>query len=141
MAKPDFSGIWRLDPARSKLSSPPVTRLLMKIAHEEPRFTQTIRADLPDGRVQISTFSGVSGGGEFVNQTPNGAWHSAATWEGDSLLIESFVTLGARRFHFRDHWYRSADALVMQHRGGDLAGQIAWLESAPQLAGEFDAAP
>jgi hypothetical protein len=137
--KPDFTGIWRLDPKRSKLMSPPFARMLMKIAHAEPDFAQIIRVDLADGRPQLSNFRGVTGGAQFVNETPRGAWHSAATWDGDELLIESFVTMGERKFHFRDHWFRSGPALVMQHRGGDLAGQIAWLDSAPDLAGEFSA--
>ena len=135
--KPDFTGIWRLVPERSRLMSPPVARTLMRIVHREPDFEQSIRADLADGRSQLSIFRGITGGAQFVNETPRGVWHSAATWEGDELLIESFVTMGANRFHFRDHWSRSGPALVMQHRGGNLAGQYAWLEPAPELAGEF----
>lgn len=47
--------------------------------------------------------------------------------------------MGERRFHFRDHWLRTGEILVMEHRSGDLAGQIAWLQPAPELAGEFPA--
>lgn len=138
MAKtPDFTGIWRLVAERSRLLSPPVARTLMKITHREPDFEQIIQARMADGRLHSSTFRGITGGAEFVNQSPRGAWHSAATWEGDELLIESFVTQGANRFHFRDHWSRSGAGLVMQHRAGNLAGQYAWLDPAPELAGEF----
>ena len=138
-SKPDFTGIWLLDTARSKLFSPAFARMLMRIVHREPEFEQTIRVDLPDGRVQLSTFAGITGGAEFVNDTPRGTWRSAATWEEGELLIESFVTIGERRHHFRDHWSRLGPALIMQHRGGDLAGQIACFDPAPHLAGEFTA--
>lgn len=134
---PNFTGLWRVDLARSNLLSPPVARILMKIDHREPDFVQDMRTDLPDGRSMASTFRGRTGGAEFVNDLPGHAWHSAATWEGDELLIESYVTMGTRKFHFRDRWYRRGADLVMQHRDGDLAGQIAWLVPAPDLAGEF----
>jgi hypothetical protein len=135
--KPDFSGLWRLDVARSRLLGPGTARMLMKIEHREPNFAQSIKADFEDGRSQLSTFRGTTGGTEFVNALPGRTWHSRAVWQGDALIIDSDVAFGERKFHFRDHWFRSGTALVMEHRNDDLAGQIAWLEPAPDAADEF----
>jgi hypothetical protein len=53
-----------------------------------------------------------------------------ARWEGEELLIESWVQFAGREMHFRDRWSLSSDrqTLIMEHRDGDLAGQITVLD-------------
>ena len=135
--KPDLTGLWRLDLARSKLLGPGTARMLMKIEHREPHFAQIIKAEFADGRTQLSTFRGIADGSQFVNDLSGRQWRSHAMWQGAELVIESDVAFDTRKFHFRDHWFISGTALVMEHRNDDLAGQIAWLEPAPDIAGEF----
>ncbi len=55
-----------------------------------------------------------------------------AEWQGDELVIESRMQFGTKEIHFCDYWSLSADGqtLTMEHRNGDLTGQITILERA-----------
>jgi hypothetical protein len=54
----------------------------------------------------------------------------SARWEGDELIIESWIRLGTREMHFCDCWSLSSDGrtLTMEHRNDDLAGQLTILD-------------
>ena len=54
----------------------------------------------------------------------------SASWQGDELIIESWLKLGDREMHFRVHWSLSDDrkTLIMEHRDDDLPGQRTVLE-------------
>lgn len=58
------------------------------------------------------------------------AVRGSAGWEGEQLVIESWVQLGAREMYFCDCWSLSPDGqtLRMEHRKDDLAGQLTVLE-------------
>jgi len=63
---------------------------------------------------------------------------STATWMDDELVIESRIDAGGKRpAHFRDHWSLSDDGteLRMEHRGDDIAGQLAVLERVTETHG------
>jgi hypothetical protein len=53
-----------------------------------------------------------------------------ARWEGEELVIESWMHFGTREMHFCDCWSLSPDrqTLSMEHRKDDLAGQLTVLD-------------
>jgi hypothetical protein len=55
----------------------------------------------------------------------------SAGWQGEELVIESWLKVGEREMHFRDFWSLSDDrkTLFMEHKEDDLAGQRTVLET------------
>jgi hypothetical protein len=54
-------------------------------------------------------------------------------------VIESWISVGGRNCHFRDHWSLSpgGQILTMEHRDDDLAGQMTVLEKIRQDQGNL----
>jgi hypothetical protein len=126
---PNFTGIWKLDLAKSVLRGPAPARLLIKIRHREPEL------------IQAMIMKGAGGSDvpvQFVYQTGKVTTNSVrgftvrthAQWQGAELLLESTMDLAGRRVRFNDYWSLSEDGntLTMAHRDDDLAGQVSVLE-------------
>ena len=131
MTKPNFSGLWLLNAEKSALSGLTVSRLGMKIEHDEPHFVQAVKTVHADGTVSLGRIAGVTTGEEFQNPFRQLNMHSTASWVGEELVIDSRIdTGGGKPLHFRDHWSLSEDGteLRMEHRDDDIAGQLAVLE-------------
>jgi hypothetical protein len=130
MTRPDFSGLWRLDPKKSRLPSLSVSKLGMKIEHCEPHFVQAVKTFYVDGTVSLGRIEGDTGGQQFFNEVRGLTMVSTAVWTDDELVIESRVETGGEKpLHFRDHWSLSddRDELRMEHRDDDIAGQLSVL--------------
>lgn len=138
--KPDFSGIWQLAAANSHIVGRPVSRMVVKIDHRDPTLVQMVVATYADGTARRMTFEFVTSGEESVNGAGPGQMRTRASWEGEELLVESWLALGEHTAHFRDYWLlsNSGSTLTMEHRDDDLAGQIAVLERELNGSTEFD---
>lgn len=84
----------------------------------------------PDGTEVRTASRFLTTGEEITNSIYGTGMRSRCQWLHRELLIESWVTLRDRDWHTRDFWSLSEDGqtLTMQHRDGDLAGQVARLD-------------
>jgi hypothetical protein len=128
-ARPDFTGVWELNLERSTLRGSAPKRVLMQIEHREPRLVQQIHLTNADGVEKRVTFA-YETGAETTNSVGGAPARTSTRWEGQELVIESWVTTPCQQVHFKDHWSLSGDGrtLTMAHRDDDLAGQISLLE-------------
>jgi hypothetical protein len=90
-SKPDFSGTWKLNVAKSEMGGSPVTEIVVRVDHKEPIFKYIAK--------------GVSGGEAFEDSLelntsgkptpgPNGMT-SVTRWEGNAILVEGKSADGA----------------------------------------------
>jgi hypothetical protein len=134
--RPNFSGIWKADLAKTKLIGAYLKEILMKIDHAEPKLSVVILFTSTEDLHHRVDFKGIIGGATAENTILGNTWHSRMTWEGDELLTETRVSSGSREFHFRDFWSLSADGkiLTQEHRDDDLKGQVTILDKIPFTA-------
>ncbi|MGP0072699.1 MAG: hypothetical protein ACLPWF_12300 [Bryobacteraceae bacterium] len=88
--KPNFSGDWKLNPAKSNMGPVPApTSYTRKVAHAEPSITiedtqtGTALGDQHDSRTYTTD------GKEIAYQANGADVKSAATWDGNALQIDS----------------------------------------------------
>ena len=128
--RPNFSGTWRLNAAKSNLLGPPPSSDV-SILHNEPYFESTMMARRSGGEEVSVVFRGNTSGGQFDNKLGSNTVHSRAAWEDDELKIESWMEVNGRQAHFCDYWFFAdggGSTLIMEHRDDDLAGQRSVLE-------------
>lgn len=126
----NFSGAWKANLAKSRFLGPTPRALAVKIVQLDPQLKAQMIVTRPDGNEDRVVFYCQLNGEPDRNLMNGKPVRGSARWEGEELIIESWVQAGAREMHFRDCWSLSADeqTLIMEHRNDDLAGQIAILE-------------
>jgi hypothetical protein len=91
-ARPDFSGTWRFNRARSALQSPAPDSLIFVIAHREPQFhlsnTHYNGANRDTFAIELTTDSV-----EAERSYEGYRMRSRAYWDGDVLVWAATVTL------------------------------------------------
>ena len=124
MAKPNFTGVWRLDGVMSIMKGTPPRELLMKITHRGSAIRQQVLSVRESGEMN-QTFE-MSIGGETVNVAQGMTLTTRADWSGDTLVLES----RSGEVRFEDHWSLSTggDILTMAHHNDPLDGQVAVFE-------------
>ncbi len=120
--KPNFSGVWKMDPGRSDygvMEAPQaVTR---KIVHEEPNVTMVVNQKSSRGDM-TSEFKYATDGKEYVNKTRLGDTRSTLKWDGDTLVLSTTRTVMGREVLITDHWSLSADGKIMTVTGKITGG-------------------
>jgi len=88
--KPNFSGDWKLNAAKSTLGAMPApTSFTRKVTHAEPSITiEDTQIGTPAGD-QHDTRTYTTDGKEISYQANGADVKSAATWDGDALQIDS----------------------------------------------------
>lgn len=122
----NFSGTWIADLSLSRLLGPQPKAITIQINHSGSELREEILATRIDGSEDRIVFR-CSTNGEPGTSLLNGKTiRGTANWQGAELVIESWMRFGAREMHFRDYWSLSPDGrtLSMEHRSGDLAGQL-----------------
>jgi hypothetical protein len=88
-AAPNFSGDWKLDPARSQYGQfPAPAAMTRKVQHSDPALAMSTTQKGPQGEV-TTELKYSTDGKPVVNKLASGETHGAAHWEGDRLVIES----------------------------------------------------
>ncbi len=102
----------------------------MKIDQSDAELHQEIVVTRSDGNEDRIVFKCWINGEQNRNSLNGKPLRVSASWQGDELIIESWLTIAEREMHFRDFWSISGDRklLVMEHRDDDLAGQRTVLE-------------
>jgi hypothetical protein len=126
----DFTGVWEANLRKSRFLGPLPKALLVKIKQSHPELREELVVTRQDGSEDRAVFTCWINGEQNRNLLNGSPVRGSATWDGEELVIESWVQFGAREMHFRDHWSLSSDAktLTMEHRDDDLAGQLTILD-------------
>ena len=117
LAKPNFSGQWKINGAKSSYGQFPVPEKYdRKIVHDDPK-------------LEISTTqSGFGGQGDFTLEAKyttdgkessnpgfgGGAMKGTAKWDGDTLVIESVLAGQNGEIKFVEKWTLSADGKTIE---------------------------
>jgi hypothetical protein len=127
-----FTGTWIADLSKSRFLGPMPKAVTIRIEHSDPELREEVLATRSDGGEERLLFHCSTNGGPdkcLLNGKPI---RGTAQWQGDELVIESWMQFGTKEMHFCDYWPLGADGrtLTMEHRKGDLAGQMTVLERA-----------
>ena len=108
-ARPNFSGDWKLNTAKSDFGAlPPPSSMSQKITHEEPSMKVAMKMSGDNGDMAFdSTYS--TDGKESVNQFGPGTLKTIAGWEGDVLVFKSKGDFGDGEVAILDRWQLSED--------------------------------
>jgi hypothetical protein len=128
----NFTGDWEADLSRSRFLGPAPTTLTAKIEHSEPELRLEMLVTKSDGSEDRVVFECWTTGEPGKSLLNGNSVRGTARWEAGELVIETWVQIGEREMHFYDCWSLSAEGhtLTMEHRAGDLAGQIVVLHRA-----------
>jgi hypothetical protein len=128
----NFAGVWNADLSKSKFIGPSPKGMTVKISHVGPELTEEILVTRPDGSMETIVFKCQTDGKLGTGQLNGNEVRGKARWQGDNLVIESWIQAGERSVHLCDYWSLSSDGktLSMEHINDDLAGQLTVLHRA-----------
>ena len=123
------TGIWKANLRKSKFIGPPPDAISINIEQSERELREEVvvtKLDVSRERLLFECHINGQQDGN-LNGTPV---RGGARWDGEELVIETWIQFGAREMHFCDYWSLSSDGqtLIMQHRNDDLAGQLTILD-------------
>ena len=120
--KPNFSGTWKMDPAKSDYGTMETPQsVTRKIVHEEPNVTMVVTQKNSRGDM-TTEFKYATDGKEYVNKTRLGEARSTLRWDGDALLLSTRRTVMGRDLRIDDRWTLSADGRTMTITGKITGG-------------------
>lgn len=128
----NFTGTWDANLSKSRFLGPAPKAISVKIEHSDPELREEILATKFDGSEELVVFKCWTNGEQDKSLLNGRAVRGGARWEGEALIIESWMQFGTREMHFCDCWSLSPDGqtLSMEHRKDDLAGQLTVLDRA-----------
>jgi hypothetical protein len=126
----NFTGNWKADLSKGKFLGPPPAALTARIKHSEPELRLEMLVTKEDGSEDRVLFQCWTNGEQGRSLLNGNAVRGSARWEGAELVMETWARFGEREMHFYDCWSLSPDSqtLTMEHRAGDLQGQIVVLD-------------
>jgi hypothetical protein len=131
--KPDFSGEWKMNAAKSTFGPIPApTSLTRRIVHADPSLTVTEEQKGGSGD-HVSVRRYTIDGGEVTFQEAGSTVVATAWWEGDALVIRSKADSGGTTFVFvekmilSDNGKTLTDALQVTTPQGDLSARY-WFD-------------
>ena len=93
--RPNLSGTWLLDKAKSKLQAPAPDTSILYIDHSGKRFRLT-RAHVVDGEADLFRILVLTDGKDDVKKWKDHRIANRCRWEGDELILESRERLGRK---------------------------------------------
>ncbi len=104
-AAPDLNGTWKLDTAKSDFGQfPAPSSLTQKITHAEPKISVDAKMSTDNGDMQF-TANYTTDGKESTNQGFGGSeMKSTASWDGETLVMETKGAFGDTPFTMKDRW-------------------------------------
>ncbi len=113
VAKPDFSGEWKMNPAKSDFGAMPApTSMLQKVTHNEPEL-KVVSSQVGERGEFTSEASYTTDGKECINRTRMGERKSTLRWDGDMLVIESKMDFQGNALTIADKWTLSEDGKTL----------------------------
>lgn len=125
-AKPNFTGDWKLNPAKSDFGEfPAPAKLTMTIGHEDPNLKV---ATLMAGDYGEFTWEAAytTDGKECTNKMRDNESKSVVTWDGDRLLINTKTSFGGNDMTISDKWNLSEDgkSLMIERKFSGSQGEM-----------------
>jgi len=109
--KPNFSGEWKMNLAKSDFGPvPPPTMITRRVTHAEPSLT-IVEEQISALGDQNTTRAYTTDGKEITFQANGAEVKSSATWDGATLVVISTVDVVALQFN--DRMTMSEDGKVM----------------------------
>jgi hypothetical protein len=111
--KPDFSGTWKLNVAKSDFGilGGPTSRTDV-IIHKDPSLSNSVTAEGAQGKVE-SKINYTTDGKEAVNKIGDREIKSTLKWAGSVLVINSKFTYNDADVVGEDNWTLSADGKTL----------------------------
>jgi hypothetical protein len=111
--KPDFSGEWKLNAAKSHLGTlPSAHSMTQKVNHKDPQLQLAVTEAA--GRFSFSSnFSYTTDGKECINMIRNMEIKSALKWDGETLVIQSKMIIEANPVVSIEKWTLSEDGKML----------------------------
>ena len=107
--KPNFSGDWELQVAKSEFGPLPAPESqVLVIDHKEPKLQIKATSKGPQGE-QTITRNVTTDGEENTNQVGGNPWKSKSRWEEKALVTESNFELQGNKIRIKDRWTLSDD--------------------------------
>jgi len=114
LAKPDFSGNWKLNASKSTLGQMPAPdSMTYKVKQEDNKLTSDSKQSSQMGDFDqhaVYTLDGKESSNEGFG---GGAMKSTAKWDGDTLVVESKGTFGDNEMTISAKWSLSADGKTL----------------------------
>ena len=104
--KPNLTGAWKLNPAKSDLGSNAIKSRVDNIEHQEPQLKITTTQDDENGKNTVVR-EYITDGRQMTHTILGGERRSSAHWDGNVLVIETKVTAGD--YTIRDRWVLADD--------------------------------
>lgn len=112
-SKPNLSGEWKMNPAKSDFGQVPgPEKMVRKIEHNDPNLKITTTQSGPQGEQTIET-SYTTDGKESVNKYRAGEAKSTAKWVGEDLQIDTKREVQGMGITQKEIWSLSPDGKVM----------------------------
>jgi hypothetical protein len=103
-AKSDFSGTWKIDPAKSDFGpAPPPDTMVQKIVHAEPNLKVNLVQTGGSGDMSLDLVY-TTDGKECVNHMGDNEVKTKLKWEGEDLVGETSGSFDGNDFTAKDHW-------------------------------------
>lgn len=121
----NFTGAWSANLSKSRFLGPLPKAISVRIEHSGPELREEILVTKVDGSEERAVFKCSINSQQDKSMLNDREIRGGASWEGEELVIVSWVEFGATEMHFCDCWSLSQDGqtLSMEHRQGHLAGQ------------------
>jgi hypothetical protein len=104
--KPNLSGTWKMNVAKSETGSSEIKSRVDKIDHQDPQLKiTTTQDDENGGNTVVRDY--VTDGRQMTHSILGGERKSSARWDGNVLVIETKVTEGG--YTIRDRWTLADD--------------------------------
>ena len=112
-AKPNFSGEWKLDTAKSQFAPLPAPeKRTDKIAHADPDLKVKTTQSGPNGDVTFD-LKYATDGSETTNELRGNPMKSTSKWDGETLVINTKASFGGNDITLADKWSVSGDGKVL----------------------------
>jgi hypothetical protein len=112
-ARPNFSGEWRMNPAKSNFAPlPQPDKLVRKISQNDSRLKITT-TQFGQGREIVTDLSYTTDGAPCRNAIRGQEFTGTARWDGDALLIESKREVQGMEIVQRESWTLSTDGQTL----------------------------
>ena len=104
--KPNLTGAWKMNPAKSDLGSNAIKNRVDTIEHKDPQLKITTTQDDENGTNTVAR-DYITDGREMTHTILGGERKSSAHWDGNVLVIETKVMNGNYTIH--DRWALADD--------------------------------
>jgi len=125
-AKPNFSGTWKLNLEKSEYGPMPApTSMVDKIAHEDPSLKINRNQAGQQGELNYD-LNFTTDGKESTNTIRGNSMKSTVSWEGETLVFDSKLSIQDNEITFKDKWTVSPDGktITINRHAASAQGEI-----------------